>query len=58
MSIEMITLLLLLSLFLLIFTGLPLAFSLGSVGIVFTYIFLGPDYLFLLASRARSTMFI
>jgi len=58
MSIEMITLLLLVSLFLLIFTGLPLAFSLGSVGIVFTYIFLGPDYLFLLASRARSTMFI
>ncbi len=58
MSIEMITLLLLLSLFLLIFTGLPLAFSLGSVGIVFTYIFLGPDSLFLLASRARSTMFI
>lgn len=58
MSIEMITLLLLLSLFLLICTGLPLAFSLGSVGIVFTYIFLGPDCLFLLASRARSTMFI
>jgi tripartite ATP-independent transporter DctM subunit len=58
MSIEMITLLLLVSLFLLIFTGLPLAFSLGSVGIVFTYIFLGPDSLFLLASRARSTMFI
>lgn len=58
MSIEMITLLLLLSLFVLIFTGLPLVFSLGSVGIVFTYIFLGPDSLFLLASRARSTMFI
>ena len=58
MSIEMITLLLLVSLFLLIFTGLPLAFSLGSVGIIFTYIFLGPDSLFLLASRARSTMFI
>ena len=41
MSIEMITLLLLLSLFLLIFTGLPLAFSLGSVGIVFSYQNLG-----------------
>ena len=58
MSIELITFLLLASLFLLIFTGLPLAFSLGSVGIIFSYIFLGPESLFLLASRARSTMFI
>lgn len=58
MSIEMITFLLLGSLFLLVFTGLPLAFSLGSVGIIFSYIFLGPESLFLVASRARSTMFI
>lgn len=58
MSIELITFLLLASLFLLVFTGLPLAFSLGSVGIIFSYIFLGPESLFLLASRARSTMFI
>ncbi|MFH1933583.1 MAG: TRAP transporter large permease subunit [Pseudomonadota bacterium] len=58
MSIEMITLLLLLSLFLLIFTGLPLAFALGSVALIFSYIFMGPDSLFLLASRTRSTMFI
>lgn len=58
MSIEMITVLLLGSLFLLVFTGLPLAFSLGSVGIIFSYIFLGPEFLFIVASRARSTMFI
>lgn len=58
MSIEMITVLLLASLFLLVFTGLPLAFSLGSVGIIFSYIFLGPEFLFIVASRARSTMFI
>jgi len=58
MSIELITFLLLASLFLIVFTGLPLAFSLGSVGIIFSYIFLGPESLFLLASRARSTMFI
>jgi len=58
MSVEWITLLLLISLFALIFMGLPLSFSLGAVGIVFTYIFMGPDMLFLLASRARSTLFI
>jgi len=58
MSIEMITLLLLLSLFLLIFAGLPLAFALGSVAIIFSFIFMGPASLFLLASRTRSTMFI
>ena len=58
MSIELITILLLGALFLLVFTGLPLAFSLGSVGIIFSWIFLGPESLFLVASRARTTMFI
>jgi len=58
MSIEWITLLLILALFALIFMGLPLSFSLGAVGVVFTFFFMGPDMLFLLASRARSTLFI
>ena len=58
MSIEMITLLLLLSLFVLIFAGLPLAFALGSVAIIFSFIYMGPVSLFLLASRTRSAMFI
>ena len=58
MSVEWITVLLLASLFALILMGLPLSFSLGAVGIIFTYIFMGPDMLFLLASRTRSTLFI
>lgn len=58
MSIEWITLLLILALFTLIFMGLPLSFSLGAVGVIFTFFFMGPDMLFLLASRARSTLFI
>ena len=58
MSIEMITLLLLVSLFAMIFAGLPLAFALGSIAIIFTFIFLGPESLYLLASRTRGTLFI
>ncbi len=58
MSIELITFLLIALLFVLIFSGLPLAFSLGSVAIIFSYIFLGPESLYLLASRTRGTMFI
>ena len=57
MSIELLTLLLLASLLVLIFLGLPLAFSLGSVGIIFIYIFLGPESLYLVVGRARGTLF-
>jgi len=57
MSIELITLLLFITLFSLIFLGLPLAFALGSVSIIFSYFILGPESLYLLASRTSGAMF-
>jgi tripartite ATP-independent transporter DctM subunit len=57
MSIELITLILFISLFALIFSGIPLAFALGSVSIIFTFIFLGTSSLYLLASRTSGAMF-
>jgi len=57
MSIELITLLLFISLFALIFLGVPLAFALGSVAIIFSYFLLGPKSLYLLASRTSGAMF-
>ncbi len=57
MSIELITLVLFIALFALIFLGIPLAFALGSVSIIFTFIFLGPNFLYLLASRTSGAMF-
>lgn len=57
MSIELITLVLFIALFALIFLGIPLAFALGSVSIIFTFIFLGPNSLYLLASRTSGAMF-
>jgi tripartite ATP-independent transporter DctM subunit len=57
MSIEWITLLLFVCLFFLIFAGVPLAFALGSVAIIFSYFFLGPQSLFMLTSRTSGAMF-
>jgi tripartite ATP-independent transporter DctM subunit len=57
MSIELITLLLFISLFTLIFLGVPLAFALGSVAIIFSYFLLGPKSLYLLTSRTSGAMF-
>lgn len=57
MSIEWITLLLFICLFFLIFAGVPLAFALGSVAIIFSYFFLGPKSLYLLTSRTSGAMF-
>lgn len=57
MSIELITILLFISLFTLIFLGLPLAFCLGSVSIIFTFFILGPKSLYLLANRTSGAMF-
>ena len=57
MSIELITILLFISLFTLIFLGLPLAFCLGSVSIIFSYFILGPNSLYLLANRTSGAMF-
>lgn len=57
MSIELLTLLLFVSLFTLIFLGVPLAFALGSVAIGFSYFVIGPQSLYLLASRTSGAMF-
>ena len=57
MSIEILSLLLFISLFALIFLGVPLAFALGSVAIVFSYFIMGPQSLYLLASRTSGAMF-
>jgi tripartite ATP-independent transporter DctM subunit len=57
MSIELITLLLFICLFALIFLGVPLAFALGSVAIIFSYFLLGPKSLYLLTSRTSGAMF-
>ncbi len=57
MSIELITALMFVTLFTFIFMGLPLAFSLGSVSLLFSFFIWGPESLFLLASRSSSAMF-
>ncbi len=57
MSIELVTLLLFIVLFALIFLGVPLAFALGSVAIIFSYFLLGPKSLYLLTSRTSGAMF-
>jgi len=57
MSIEVITLLLFICLFALIFLGVPLAFALGSVAIIFSYFLLGHKSLYMLTSRTSGAMF-
>jgi tripartite ATP-independent transporter DctM subunit len=57
MSIELVTLLLFVCLFALIFLGVPLAFALGSVAIIFSYFLLGPKSLYMLTSRTSGAMF-
>jgi tripartite ATP-independent transporter DctM subunit len=57
MSIELVTLLLFIVLFALIFLGVPLAFALGSAAIIFSYFLLGPKSLYLLTSRTSGAMF-
>jgi len=52
MSIEMWTIALFVCLFGLLFLGLPVAFSLGATGMVFTIIFWGPQGLYMVASQA------
>jgi len=52
MSIEVITALLFGSMVVLLIAGLPLAFGLGGIGIVFTMWLWGPDALYMLAQRA------
>ena len=44
MSIEHITIILVLSALILFTTGFPIAFALGSVGLVYSHVFFGPRF--------------
>lgn len=57
MSIEVITLLMFGAMFLLLAFGLPLAFTLGCVSLIFAFFLWGPESLHLLASRTIGVMF-
>ena len=57
MSIELITIVMFISLFALIFTGLPLAFALGSIAIIFSFFLWGVDSFYLIASRTSGAIF-
>lgn len=54
MSVELIVLLMFLSFIVLLFSGLPLVFTLGSLGIIFALFLWGPKSLFMVASQAFS----
>jgi len=56
MSIELITLLLFVSMFVLLASGMPVAFSLGAVAVGFCMAFWGMDYLSLLNSSVMTTL--
>ncbi|HAG22626.1 MAG: TRAP dicarboxylate transporter, DctM subunit [Synergistales bacterium 54_9] len=56
MDIEIISLLLFGSMFLLLALGLPVAFVLGGLATIFTYIFWGPESLFIIVARTFSMM--
>lgn len=56
MSIEIISILLFGSMFLLLASGLPVAFVLGGLATVFTWIFWGPESLFIIVARTFSMM--
>jgi tripartite ATP-independent transporter DctM subunit len=56
MGIEIISILLFGSMFLLLALGLPVAFVLGGLATVFTYIFWGPESLFIIVARTFSMM--
>lgn len=56
MSIELVTLLLFVSLFLFMVLGLPLAFSLGGVGIIFSYLLWGPNTLVMVTYQTWGAM--
>lgn len=56
MSIEMISVLLFGSMLLLLISGLPVAFVLGGLAVVFTGVFWGPESLFIILARTFSMM--
>src|SRR3990172_8669506 len=56
MSIGWITLLLLILFVAVLLAGLPLAFSTGSVAVIFTLLFFGPDVLIMIVTRIFTMM--
>ncbi|HDH44151.1 MAG TPA: TRAP transporter large permease subunit [Thermococcus sp.] len=54
MNVEVIIFLMLFSLIVLLFSGLPLVFTLGSLGIIFSYLLWGHKSLFMVANQAFS----
>ncbi|MFP4482480.1 MAG: TRAP transporter large permease subunit, partial [Thermovirgaceae bacterium] len=56
MDIELISILLFGSMFLLLALGLPVAFVLGGLGTVFAYVFWGPESLLMVVARTFSMM--
>lgn len=56
MSIELVTLILFACIFILLATGLPIAFAIGGVSVAFALIFWGFDNMYLLASSAYSIL--
>lgn len=56
MSIELLTFLFFLALFILLFLGLPLSFVLGGVSVVFLYITWGPESFYMVAAQTWGGM--
>lgn len=56
MSIELVTILMFASLFILLMAGLPVAWACGGLAVIFIYFLLGPEYLALLAVRIYGQM--
>ncbi len=56
MSIEHITIILVLSALILFTTGFPIAFALGSVGLVYSLVFFGPSFFPVIAQAALGSM--
>ncbi len=56
MSIEQLTLILILSVFVLFAVGFPIAFALGAVGLIYSLVFLGPSFLPVAAQAALGSM--
>lgn len=54
MSVELIITLMFISLIVLLFAGLPLAFTLGSLGVIFSFFLWGPKSIFMVANHAFS----
>lgn len=56
MSIEYVTLILILSAFVLFAVGFPIAFALGAVGVIYSLVFFGPRFLPVAAQAALGSM--